>query len=169
MPIEYLQGDDTAKFLRKIRDAHMQSDFDLGTYRGFELELKYQYFDGGLTESSWQLCLHRNATVYTTMGVSLADVFDNIDKAIDTGFKEGLERHKQKLTTLNHDFELSKEIADRKFPREDELNEKTARLEKLTSDLKLNDRTDNSGYGLLGDDNGVDDDLDLTNSNGRKR
>ena len=165
----FTDREEAAKFLRKIRDAHMQSDFDLGTYRGFELELKYQYFDGGLTESSWQLCLHRNATVYTTMGTSLADVFDNIDNAIDTGYKDKLELHKQKLVNLNHDFELSKEIADRKFPREDELNEKIARLEKLTSELKLNDLSDNSGYGLIGDDKDTDEDLDLTNSNGKKR
>ena len=41
-------------------------------------------------------------------------------------------------------------------------------LEKLTSELKLNDRSDNSGVYLDEGKDAADEDLDLTNSNSRK-
>ena len=132
-----------------------------------------------MTEGSWQIEIHRTATRYSTFGVSLADVFDNIDKAIDHDFEEGLKYWQDNLDNLKKDLEYSKQLAAKTFDRQDELDEKTARLEQLTSELKLNDRSDNSGVTLEDenvrkgnskktDNSNDDEDLDLTDNN-RKR
>ena len=76
-------------------------------------------------------------------------------------------------------MEYSKQLAAKTFDRQDELDEKTARLEQLTSELKLNDRSDNSGVTLEDenvrkgnskktDNSNDDEDIDLTEKN-RKR
>ena len=176
---QFTDREKAAQCIRNLRDAHKNSEFELGAYRGFGLKLKYYFHD--LVEGSWQIHVHRNATEFTTLGTGLNDVFDNIDYAIDNGFAESLISHQDKLTALEKDLEYSKELVERKFEREDELNEKMARLEKLTDELMLNDRSDNSGLYL--DDIKVkdkgkkdtsddydDDDLDLTEqNNGVKR
>lgn len=166
--------EDAAKFIHKIRNAHMQSEFQLGMYRGFGLTLKYclserdnqMSLEGG---GAWKLILHRKTSVETTTGVATSDVFTNINYAIDKGFENKLENAVTRLNTLEHDFELSKDIANREFDRQAELDEKQAKLEKLTSELKLNDFSDNSGV-LLSDDVANDEELDLTKqSESRKR
>lgn len=162
----FTDREEAGSFIRKLRDAHAHSKFELGNYRGFDLSLEYEYHD--LAEGSWNIVVHRNASQFTTLGTALVDVFNNIDNAIDQGFKDGLEAHIQKLEDLEKNFKLSQEIEHRTFPREQELKEKTERLEKLTSELKLNDRSDNSGVYLDEGKDAADEDLDLTNSNSRK-
>lgn len=173
----FTDREEAGSCIRKLRDAHSRSEFELGNYRGFDLKLKYFCHD--LTEGSWQIEIHRTATRYSTFGVSLADVFDNIDKAIDHDFEEGLKYWQDNLDNLKKDLEYSKQLAAKTFDRQDELDEKTARLEQLTSELKLNDRSDNSGVTLEDenvrkgnnkktDNSNDDEDLDLTENN-RKR
>jgi len=163
----FTDREEAGSFIRKLRDAHSHSEFELGTYRGFDISLKYEYHD--LAEGSWNIVVHRNASQFTTLGTALVDVFNNIDNAIDQGFKDGLEAHIQKLEDLEKNFKLSQEIEHRTFPREQELQEKTARLEQLTFELKLNDRSDNSGVYLDEEKDTADEDLDLTKSNNKKR
>lgn len=173
----FTDREEAGSCIRKLRDAHSRSEFELGNYRGFDLKLKYFCHD--LTEGSWQIEIHRTATRYSTFGVSLADVFDNIDKSIDYDFEEGLKYCQDNLDNLKKDLEYSKQLAAKTFDRQDELDEKTARLEQLTSELKLNDRSDNSGVTLEDenvrkgnskktDNSNDDEDLDLTDNN-RKR
>ncbi len=162
----FTDREEAGSFIRKLRDAHAHSKFELGNYRGFDLSLEYEYHD--LAEGRWNIVIHRNASRFASIGTALVDVFNNIDQAIDQGFKDGLDAHIRKLEDLEKNFKLSQEIEHRTFPREQELREKTERLEKLTSELKLNDRSDNSGVYLDEGKDAADEDLDLTNSNSRK-
>jgi len=169
----FTSEEDAAKYIHKIRNAHLQSKFDLGVYRGFDVLLEYRLserdnqttLEGG---GAWRLILHKNSSVETSTGVATADVFANINDAINNGFEDKLETLITGLQRLERDFELSKDIANRQFDKQAELDEKQARLEQLTAELMLNDFSDNSGVFL--DDNidntsANDEELDLTEQN----
>lgn len=64
-------------------------------YRGFKIQIQYSSLGG--YGSFKTIVSHENATLFTSLGVSNTDVFDNIDNAIDVDMPQLLSKHKEEL------------------------------------------------------------------------
>jgi uncharacterized protein (DUF342 family) len=78
----------------------------------------------------------------TNMGIGYEGVFNKIDTAIDETISEKFKMYSDKLSTVKGNMEEAKQTVDMTFPREKELQEKIERLNALTTELKLNDYSD---------------------------
>lgn len=106
----------------------------VGSYRGFEMELSYEVFSKEYQVSLKGVLSHR---------VSLGtDVFGNItrmDNALN-GLEQFLESYRGALERTKEQMETAKTEAEKPFPREGELREKSQRLAELTKLLKLDEK-----------------------------
>ena len=106
----------------------------LGSYRGFGMELAYEAFSREYQVSLKGALSHR---------VSLrTDVFGNItrlDNALN-GLEQRLESNREALERTKEQMAVAKTEAEKPFPREGELREKSQRLAELTKLLKLDEK-----------------------------
>lgn len=108
----------------------------LGSYRGFALSLSY---DG--TSAEYRMTLKGSLSHSITLS---ADVFGNIkrmDNAID-GLPEKLEKIRTRLEETKTQLENARLEMEAPFSREEELAEKTKRLQELNVRLNLNEKED---------------------------
>ena len=106
----------------------------LGRYRGFSMEL---YFDSFSREYKITL---KNALHHTTaLGT---DVFGNIQRLDNLleGFAERLKDCEEQLANTRVQFANAQEQVKRPFPQEQELKEKTVRLDELNILLNMDKR-----------------------------
>ena len=90
--------------------------------------------------------------MFTSLGLSNVDVFDNIDKTIDVDLPALLQKHKDELETAQKNLENFKVLADKEFPKLQEYLKKKEELNKLTTDLGLNDNSDSTDIVFKNDD-----------------
>lgn len=106
----------------------------VGSYRGFEMELSYEAFSKEYQVSLKGVLSHR---------VSLGtDVFGNItrlDNALN-GLEQFLGSYRGSLERTKEQMKTAKTEAEKPFPREGELREKSQRLAELTKLLKLDEK-----------------------------
>ena len=103
-----------------------------GSYRGFDIAISFN-----ATNKQHLMTLQGKQDYKLELG---ADIFGNItrlDNAIDR-LKVSLEYEENLLSETKSQLETAKAQAAEKFPREDEFQEKSARLAGLTLELKLN-------------------------------
>ena len=108
-------------------------DYDLGTYKGFDMTLSYDSF-----AQEFHLDLQREATHRISLSNSAVGNITRIDNAlaaIETKLTQSIEQ----LAGLREQLETAKGELGKPFPMEQELAEKTARLVELDSLLNLND------------------------------
>ena len=104
---------------------------DIGQYRGFELKLSYDSF-----YNYHKLILKKNATYQVELGTDVYGNITRIDNVISSISKK-LETEKSLLSEVEHQFETAKEEVKRPFAKEDELNEKLARLSEVNKELDI--------------------------------
>ena len=106
----------------------------VGSYRGFEMELSYEAFS-----KEYQVSLKGALSHRVSLGT---DVFGNItrlDNALN-GLEQFLESYRGALERTKEQMETAKTEAEKPFPREGELREKSQRLAELTKLLKLDEK-----------------------------
>jgi N12 class adenine-specific DNA methylase len=106
----------------------------LGRYRGFAMELSFDSFS-----REYKITL-KNALHHTTaLGT---DVFGNIQRLDNLleGFGERLTACEEQLENTRVQLKNAQEQVKKPFPREDELREKTARLDELNIMLNMDKR-----------------------------
>lgn len=106
----------------------------IGSYRGFGMELSYEAFS-----KEYQVSLKGELSHRVSLGT---DVFGNItrlDNALN-GLEQFLESYRGALERTKEQMETAKTEAEKPFPREGELREKSQRLAELTKLLKLGEK-----------------------------
>ena len=106
----------------------------IGDYRGFSMEL---YFETVAREFRINL---KNALSHTvSLGDDASGNITRIDNVID-GLEKELNKTKAQLEDCRNQFENAKEEAKKEFPQEQELKEKSARLDEVNKILNLNEK-----------------------------
>lgn len=131
--------EEAGKAVKALRKVGGEEPIDVCDYRGFKIQIQYSSLGG--YGSFKTIVSHENATLFTSLGVSNTDVFDNIDNAIDVDMPQLLSKHKEELEIAQKNMQKSKEIAEREFPKLKEYQEKREELNQLTSEIGLNDNS----------------------------
>ena len=125
---------------QKIIDACQQMNspdpITLGTYRGFGLELSFDTM-----ERTYKVKIRGAASRTISLGTDPAGNIIRIDNAIEK-ISDNLEAVKAELEGLEKQFEVAKEEVKKPFSKEQELKEKTDRLNVLNALLNV-DKRDN--------------------------
>ena len=117
-------------------------DTPLGSYRGFTMELSFDVF---LKE--FQITLRREGSYVVSLGEDVLGNLQRIDNAME-GIQNRLSTAGFQLDAARKELETAKEEVQKPFPQEQELQEKSARLQALNSLLNM-DEKDNT---ILDDD-----------------
>lgn len=106
----------------------------IGEFRGFQLNVSFSSLN-----MEYILTIENNWKYHITMGTDKLGNLTRINNALN-GMEKMLDENKQQLSALQTQLETSKIEVSRPFEREDELQEKTKRLAKLTIELKLDEK-----------------------------
>ena len=111
-------------------------DAPLGSYRGFEMRLSFDPF-----HKEFQITLRRERSYGVALGSDSLGNLQRIENALD-GIENRLNTARLQLETTRQELETAKEEVQKPFPQEQELQEKSARLQELNSLLNMDQRDD---------------------------
>ena len=103
----------------------------IGSYRGLAMGLHYNTFANDFVVTLKGAMKHT-----VTLGSDIYGNITRIDNAVSK-FEDDLQRCKDKLENTKEQLEIAKAESIKPFPREQELNEKTERLEELNALLDM--------------------------------
>ena len=106
----------------------------IGEYRGFKMELQFDVF-----EKEYQLLLKGELSYLVHLGTDVHGNFTRMDNVLDS-LPKRLSITTEELDNTHKQFELAKSDVDKPFAQEDELKEKTARLNELNALLNVDKR-----------------------------
>ena len=106
----------------------------LGKYRGFDLELSFDTF-----EKAYQVKIKGSLSRSVSLGTDAIGNITRIDNAIEK-IPERLEAKSRELSTLQQQFATAKAEVEKPFDKEEELTEKTNRLNVLNGLLNVDKR-----------------------------
>lgn len=106
---------------------------EIGSYRGFTMELSFS-----LLNSEFTLNLKGAVSHSVTLGTDPRGNLTRIDNAL-ANIPQRLETAKERLTTLEAQREAAKAELGKPFPQEAEFAEKSARLAELDAELNMDD------------------------------
>lgn len=108
----------------------------IGCYRGFEMHLSFETLS-----REYRITLKNELSHNVSLGGDIHGNITRLDNALD-GFDVGLQACTEQLDNTQAQMTAAKEEADKPFPHEEELKEKSKRLAELTKLLKMdeNDR-----------------------------
>jgi N12 class adenine-specific DNA methylase len=121
--------------LSKITTIDTDKFMEIGKYRGFLLKAAFDGFTG-----DYKICICGKKEYKTELGSDSLGNITRLNNLIDK-IPELLEKEKSKLEGLKSQIENAKKELEKPFDREEELKEKTARLEELNGALKLSEAT----------------------------
>ena len=101
---------------------------DLGEYRGFPMQL---HFDGFI----FKVTMKQNLTYTAQLADDPVGNVTRINNALE-GMAEKIEQHEARLVRLESELKNAQEEAERPFPKEDELRQKSERLAQLNRELE---------------------------------
>ena len=106
----------------------------LGKYRGFDLEISFDTF-----EKAYQVKIKGSLSRSVSLGTDAVGNITRIDNAIEK-IPERLEAKSRELSTLEQQFATAKAEVEKPFDKEEELTEKTNRLNVLNGLLNVDKR-----------------------------
>ena len=106
----------------------------IGEYRGFKMELQFDVF-----EKEYQLLLKGKLSYLVHLGTDVHGNFTRMDNVLES-LPKRLSITTEELDNTHKQFELAKSDVDKPFVQEDELKEKTARLNELNALLNVDKR-----------------------------
>jgi archaellum component FlaC len=115
---------------RQAARADITRNVEVGSYQGFKLNIGYEPMN-----KVYVATLSGAATYKTELGSSESGNFTRLDNAIN-GMEDKLTAAKQQLERLNNQLEEAMAQLDTPFPHEQELQEKSKRLDELTKQLE---------------------------------
>ena len=124
------------KIIYACQQMNSPDPITLGTYRGFGLELSFDTM-----ERTYKVKIRGAASRTISLGTDPAGNITRIDNAIEK-ISDNLEAVKAELEGLEKQFEVAKEEVKKPFSKEQELKEKTDRLNVLNGLLNV-DKRDN--------------------------
>ena len=106
----------------------------LGSYRGFQMTLCFDSF-----EKLFKISMQGALTYKVGLGTDIFGNIQRIDNLLESMPTRQIE-YKEKLKNLEIQVENAKQEVAKPFPREDELKEKSARLDQLNILLNMDKR-----------------------------
>lgn len=153
------KADAGAALLKATDGMESSKAVELGSYRGFSMELSYNTF---LQE--FVLTLRGAASYNVRLGKDVHGNITRIDNTLEQ-FGEHLEDEKKNLANVHAQMETARTEVQKPFTQEQELKEKSARLDELNAMLNMNER---GNEGLLdGQDDTMDEKEDKEKDNGQ--
>jgi hypothetical protein len=144
MEKEYSDKKEAGETLTKLCAAAGSSPLPLGTYRGFEMSVKrYEHLD------EVELTLKGKVAHTVNLGNSGDGNILRMDNSLDN-ITERVADQEERLDELRSQVRAAQEEADKPFPMEAELEQKSDRLNELNISLSLDEKSLNSG-GILSD------------------
>ena len=129
----YIKKEDAGKMLLKIcKNKGSKEPEDIGEYRGMKMQLE-------IVGQDFILELNNNSSYIVKLGSDIHGNITRIDNVI-TDMSKKLEDNKLKLSTLKQQFENAKVDVKVPFDKEEELAEKTKRLNRLNKELEINEK-----------------------------
>lgn len=129
----YTKKEDAGKMLLEIcKNKDSKEPEDIGEYRGMKMQLE-------IVGQDFILELNNNSSYIVKLGSDIHGNITRIDNVI-TDMNKKLEDNKLKLSTLKQQFENAKVDVKVPFDKEDELAEKTKRLNRLNKELEINEK-----------------------------
>ena len=130
----YTDKDEAGKALieacRQAARADITRNVEVGSYQGFKLNIGYEPMN-----KVYVATLSGSATYKTELGGSESGNFTRLDNALN-GMEDKLTAAKQQLERLQNQLEEAMAQLDTPFPHEQELQEKSQRLDELTKQLE---------------------------------
>ena len=130
----YTDKDEAGKALieacKQAARADITRNVEVGSYQGFKLNIGYEPMN-----RVYVATLSGSATYKTELGGSESGNFTRLDNALNS-MEDKLTAAKQQLERLNNQLEEAKAQLDTPFPHEQELQEKSQRLDELTKQLE---------------------------------
>ena len=105
-----------------------EQPLDLGEYRGFPMQL---YFDGIM----FKVTMKQHLTYTAELADDAVGNVTRINNALE-GMAENLKRNEIRLARLESELKNAREEAERPFPKEEELRQKSERLSQLNRELE---------------------------------
>ena len=119
------------KIIDSCKEMTSPDPVPLGKYRGFDLELSFEPF-----EKVYQVKIKGSVSRSISLGTDAIGNITRIDNAIEK-IPERLEAKKQELETTEKQFATAKSEVEKPFDKEQELSEKTERLNVLNGLLNV--------------------------------
>lgn len=131
----YTEKEDAGKaIIEACKGMNSPDPIPLGKYRGFELLLAFNTH-----ERTYEVNIKGATTQTAELGDDIFGNITRIDNRIER-FEMLLEVNRRSLDEANQQLETAKAEVEKPFSREDELKEKTARLDELNILLSLDKR-----------------------------
>ena len=105
-----------------------EKPIDVGEYRGFPMQL---HCDG----SKFRISMKQNLTYTAELADDPVGNVTRINNALE-GMEDKIKAHEARLVTLEGELKNAQDEAERPFPKEDELRQKSARLAQLNRELE---------------------------------
>ena len=120
--------------------------FKIGEYCGFDMEMSFDTFS-----REYKITLKGALSHTTPLGT---DIFGNIQRLDNTlgAFEDRLNACREQLENVRVQMDNAKVEVQKPFPQEEELKEKTARLNELNTLLDMDKRDNELVDGERGDD-----------------
>lgn len=122
------------KIIDSCKEMTSPDPVPLGKYRGFDLELSFESF-----EKVYQVKIKGGVSRTISLGTDAIGNITRIDNAIEK-IPERMEAKKQELETIEKQFATAKAEVEKPFDKEQELTEKTERLNVLNGLLNVDKR-----------------------------
>ena len=136
------------KILEECKKVTDENIVEIGEYKGFKMELEFNPL-----LQTYRLYLKNNGTYFTSLGESDIGNITRIENTMNE-LKENLDSAEYTLESHKTQLEKAKSEFGKPFIHEEELNEKTKRLNKVNSLLKMDEKT----YEIMDEDEEVEND-----------
>ena len=134
------------KIIDKCKALTKPDPIEIGEYKGFRMILSFDTFD-----RSFHLELKHELSYNLVLGSDVHGNITRIDNALHN-IENKLESAKNQLEDTKKQFENAKQEMNRPFPQEEELKQKSKRLDELNIQLNLNEKDKEIIDDGLGDD-----------------
>ena len=120
-----------AALIQACKDYRDETRCKIGSYRGFDLLLRYDAF-----QNKFELTIHGGASHTIEVSSSLIGNLQRIENALKA-IPQQINETKAELQNLDNQVEAAKEELSKPFPQEEALKQKSARLAELNIELNI--------------------------------
>ena len=123
------------KLLECVQNLKSMEVKEIGEYRGFKMEISFDSFTKNI-----KLKLKNKFSYSIDLGMDINGNITRINNCLENIAKD-IPHEREKLDNTNFQLENAKNEIQKEFPKEQELQEKLQKLDKINAELKINDNT----------------------------
>ena len=123
------------KLLECVQGLKSMEVKEIGEYRGFKMEISFDSFTKNI-----KLKLKNKFSYSIDLGTDINGNITRINNCLENIARD-IPHEREKLDNTNFQLENAKNEIQKEFPKEQELQEKLKKLDKINAELKINDNT----------------------------